>query len=57
MMGIYIVFVTMLTVATAYSPEEWKEIFGRVEEWKINILPKKLDFGGSPAFLLYNCGL
>ena len=32
MMGIYIVFVTMLAVATAYSPEEWKEILGRVED-------------------------
>ena len=30
--GIYIVFVTMLAVATAYSPEEWKEIFGRMED-------------------------
>nr|WP_307986473.1 hypothetical protein [uncultured Prevotella sp.] len=29
---IYIVFVTMLAVATAYSPEEWKEIFGRMED-------------------------
>ena len=32
MMGIYIVFVTMLAIATAYSPEEWKEILGRVED-------------------------
>ena len=32
MMGIYIVFVAMLAVAIAYSPEEWKEIFGRVED-------------------------
>ena len=30
--GIYIVFVTMLAVAAAYSPEEWKEIFGRMED-------------------------
>ena len=32
MMAIYIVFVAMLAVVTAYSPEEWKEIFGRVED-------------------------
>ena len=32
MMGIYIVFVAMLAVATGYSPEEWKEIFGKVED-------------------------
>lgn len=32
MMGIYFVFVIMLAVATAYSPEEWKEIFGRMED-------------------------
>lgn len=32
MMGIYIVFVALLAIATAYSPEEWKEIFGKVED-------------------------
>lgn len=32
MMGIYIVFAAMLAVATTYSPEEWKEIFGRLED-------------------------
>ena len=32
MMGIYIAFVTMLAIATAYSPEEWKEIFGKVDD-------------------------
>ena len=54
MMGIYIVFVTMLAVATAYSQRNGRRF---LEEWKIKSLPKKLDFKGSPAFLLYNCGL
>ena len=32
MMGIYIAFVTLLAIATAFSPNEWKEMLERIEE-------------------------